>query len=169
MRIKLLKALKVLLVISCSKKKSTKLLTRKQKASDAYMGPMFQVIRKAKRDGRWSPHIHLGIVSAKYGFLRETDYIENYNLKMTKELASKHNQTVISQITKWHEEEQFDYIHVLMGKDYLKSVEGLKTYIDTKIHIENMGGLGLGQRKLVQFLNALSNKPKDLLDFISEG
>ncbi len=164
----MLKALKVLLVISCSKKKSIKLLTKKQKASDAYMGPMFQVIQKAKREGRWGPHIHLGIVSAKYGFLRETDYIENYDLKMTEELASKHNQQVLFQISQWHEEENFDYIHILMGKDYLKSVEGLNKYIETKIHIESMGGLGLGQKKLVQFLNTVSNKPKNLIDFISE-
>lgn len=167
MRFLLLKSLKVLLVISCSKKKSAKLLTKKQKASDAYMGPMFQVIQKAKREGRWGQHIHLGIVSAKYGFLRETDYIEYYDLQMTKELASKRNQEIIFQISRWHEEEHFDYIHILMGKDYLKSVEGLHKYIETKIHIESMGGLGLGQKKLVQFLKTVSSKPKNLLDFIS--
>ena len=42
-----------------------------------------------------------------------------------------------------------------MGKDYLASVKGLEDYIKTDVRIENMGGLGLGQRKLLYFLNSI--------------
>ncbi|UCG02204.1 MAG: peroxide stress protein YaaA [Candidatus Heimdallarchaeota archaeon] len=156
---------KVLLIISCGKKKALELQNREIRASEAYKGPMFQVIRKAKREGRWSSHLFLGIVSAKYGFLRSTDLIKDYDLKMTENLARKHNSQVIQEVIRWNKEEEFDYIYILMGKTYLKAIEGLKTHIDTKIIVENMGGLGVGQQKLVRFLENLS-RTKSLEDFL---
>jgi cytoplasmic iron level regulating protein YaaA (DUF328/UPF0246 family) len=167
MRITCLKGCKVLLIISCGKKKNPKLQKQKMKVSEAYTGPMFQVISKARREGRWYNNIFLGIISAKYGFLRDCDVIENYDLRMSDKLAEQHNPEVISRIVKWHHEENFDYIYVLMGKIYLKTVKGLEDSINTKIKIENMGGLGLGQRKLVRFLEKLSERPETLLDFIN--
>lgn len=126
---------------------------------------MFQVINKAKREGRWSSNLFLGIVSAKYGFLRSSDLIEDYDLKMTLTIAKKHNPQVIQEVIKWNKEEEFDYIFVLMGKIYLKAIEGLETYMDTIIVVENMGGLGVGQQKLVKFLEKFS-KIKSLTDFM---
>lgn len=136
------------------------------RASEAYKGPMFQVIQKAKREGRWSPNLFFGIVSAKYGFLRSTDSIEDYDLKMTLDIARKHNPQVIQEIIKWNNKEEFDYIYVLMGKTYLKAIEGLKSQIDTIIKVENMGGLGVGQQKLLRFLKKFS-KTKSLEDFLT--
>ncbi|MFX0123538.1 MAG: peroxide stress protein YaaA [Candidatus Hodarchaeota archaeon] len=156
---------KILLIISCGKKKDTKLKNQKMRASKAYKGPMFQVINKAKREGRWSSNLFLGIVSAKYGFLRSSDLIEDYDLKMTLTIAKKHNPQVIQEVIKWNKEEEFDYIFVLMGKIYLKAIEGLETYMDTIIVVENMGGLGVGQQKLVKFLEKFS-KIKSLTDFM---
>lgn len=147
---------KYLLIISCGKKKDPKLKTRKLKAEEAYIGPMFQVIQKAKREGRWIPFLFLGIISAKYGFLRGNEYIEYYDLKMTTKIAKKHNLTVLSRIKKWNEEEQFDFIYVLMGKAYLNAVHGIKEITDANVRIENMGGLGFGQQKLLHFLDEVS-------------
>ena len=126
---------------------------------------MFQVIQKAKREGRWGDNLHLGIISAKYGFLRSTASIENYDLKMTSEIARKHNPQVIQEIIKWNKEEKFDYIYILMGKTYLETIEGLETHIDTEIIVENMGGLGVGQQKLVRFLETFSTI-KSLEDYL---
>ncbi|MFX0136564.1 MAG: DUF6884 domain-containing protein [Candidatus Hodarchaeota archaeon] len=159
-----MKGSKILLVISCGKKKTPKLEKQKIKASEAYTGPMFQVIHKAKREGRWNDNIYLGIVSAKYGFLRGYESIENYDLRMTDKLAVQHNPQVIARIIEWHHEENFEYIYVLMGRVYLKAVKGLENYIDTHIKIENMSGLGLGQQKLVRFLEKFSEHPKSLLN-----
>ncbi|MFX0051716.1 MAG: DUF6884 domain-containing protein [Candidatus Hodarchaeota archaeon] len=161
-----MKGSKILLIISCGKKKTLKLQKQRVRASEAYDGPMFQVIRKAKREGRWNDNICLGIISAKYGFLRGYDSIEYYDLRMTDKLADQLNSEVISRIVEWHREEDFEYIYVLMGRVYLKSVKGLEDYIDTRIKIENMGGLGLGQRKLVQFLEKVSKHPKSVLNFM---
>ncbi len=157
---------KALLIISCGKRKALELQNRKMRASEAYKGPMFQVIQKAKREGRWSPNLFFGIVSAKYGFLRSTDSIEDYDLKMTLDIARKHNPQVIQEIIKWNNKEEFDYIYVLMGKTYLKAIEGLKSQIDTIIKVENMGGLGVGQQKLLRFLKKFS-KTKSLEDFLT--
>ncbi|UCE12625.1 MAG: peroxide stress protein YaaA [Candidatus Heimdallarchaeota archaeon] len=157
---------KILLIISCGKKKALGLQDRKMRASEAYTGPMYQVIQKAKREGRWSSSLHLGIVSAKYGFLREDEFIEHYDLKMTDRLAEKLNPQVSEKILKWHNELSFDLIYILMGKTYLKSVQGLDAKVDTKLVVENMGGLGLGQRKLITFLERYSEKAKPLTDFV---
>ena len=148
---------KYLLIVSCGKKKSEDLKYYTLKAKDAYKGPIFQVINKAKREKRWPENLKLGIVSAKYGFLRSNDEITYYDLRMTKSLARKLHSQVIAEIRKWHEDESFSLIYILMGKDYLESIQGLGEYIKTEIIIENMGGLGVGQRKLVNFLDSLRN------------
>lgn len=157
---------KALLIISCGKRKAPELQNREMCVVEAYKGPMFQVIQKAKREGRWGDNLHLGIISAKYGFLRSTDSIESYDLKMTSEIARKHNPQVIQEIIKWNKEENFDYIYILMGKTYLEAIGGLETHIDTEIIVENMGGLGIGQQKLVRFLETFSST-KSLEDFLS--
>lgn len=135
-------------------------------ASKAYTGPMYQVIQKARREGKWSSNLFLGIISAKYGFLRSDDSIEYYDLKMTQKIAESHNSQVIREIIKWNNKEKFEHIYVLMGKVYLKTVEGLETRLDTKIVVESMGGLGLGQQKLVSFLEKFSRKTGSLMDFM---
>ncbi len=148
---------KYLLIISCGKKKSEVLKYHALKAEEAYKGPMFQVINKAKRENRWPDNLKLGIISAKYGFLRSSDQITNYDLKMTKLLAKQLQSQIVQKILNWHEIESFSHIYVLMGRDYLASVEGLDDAINSKVRIENMGGLGIGQRKLLDFLNSIVN------------
>ncbi len=143
---------KILLIVSCGKKKAEELKTKNMKAEDAYRGPMFQVINKAKREKRWSPKLRLGIISAKYGFLRGDDEIGYYDKRMTKTLATQHQFNVLEKIRNYHETESFSLIYVLMGKDYLLSVHGLENVVDTRVKIENLGGLGIGQRKLANFL-----------------
>lgn len=149
---------KILLIISCGKKKAIRLHDMKLPASKAYKGPMFQVIDKAKREGRWNSDIFLGIISAKYGFLRDNDEIEYYDMRMTPILSKQHNLNVIKAIKKWQREENFDLIHILMGKNYLGAVAGIERQLSTEIVIQNMGGLGIGQRKL-----------KNLIDKYSKG
>ncbi|MFX1285761.1 MAG: DUF6884 domain-containing protein [Promethearchaeota archaeon] len=157
---------KVLLVVSCSKKKSPQLYDRKMRAIEAYTGPMFQVIHKAQREGKWDSNLFLGIISAKYGFLRSDEFIENYDLKMTRQIAEKHNPQVIREMIRWNNEEKFNWIYVLMGKTYLKAVEGLEAHINTNIEVENMGGLGIGQQKLVQFLELVSERSMSLTELV---
>jgi len=147
---------KYLLIISCGKKKSEELQEHALKAEDAYKGPLFQVINKAKRENRWPKNLELGIISAYYGFLRSSDQINNYDLKMTKSIAKNLRLEIIEKIQIWHESEAFSHIYVLMGKEYLTSIDGLQNVIESKITIENMGGLGIGQRKLLDFLNSIN-------------
>ena len=149
---------KILLVISCSKKKDELLKVRPMKAMDAYHGPMFQVINKAKRENRWNSNIELGIISAKYGFLRDKDLIEYYDKKMSRKLALLHRQQILTKIKEWHSEENFSLIYILMGKMYLESVENLENIIKTEIKIESMQGLGIGQQKLFNFIESMRKR-----------
>lgn len=148
---------KILLIISCGKKKAEELKINKMRAEDAYRGPMFQVINKAKRENRWSSNLRLGIISAEYGFLRGEEQIGYYDKRMTRTLAKHHKPIVLDKIRKYNEEESFSLIYVLMGKDYLIAVDGLDKAVDANVIIENMGGLGIGQRKLVNFLSEVKN------------
>ncbi len=128
------------------------------KARNAYLGPMFQVINKAKREKRWNSSLYLGIISAKYGFLREDDYIEYYDKKMTTTLATHLQQEVLNKIFEWHAEEDFSRIYILMGKIYLEAVRGLEKLITTEIKKESMQGLGIGQRKLLNFIESIRKR-----------
>jgi hypothetical protein len=129
-------------------------MNQEMKAQDAYIGPMFQVINKAKREKRWPSNLHLGIISAKYGFLREDDLISFYDLRMTKSRAKNLRQEILEKIYKWDEELSFTLIYVLLGLDYLESVIGLDEVLKCQIIIENMGGLGIGQKKLKEFIQS---------------
>lgn len=142
------------------------LKTQKMKAFEGYTGPMFQVIHKAQREHRWNPQVHLGIVSAKYGFLRSSDYIEDYELRISSSLAQELNSQVIRAISLWHKETPFEEIYILMGKDYLRTVYNLESHVDTKIRIEGMGGTGLGQKKLKHFINENVPNRHSLLDHV---
>jgi hypothetical protein len=152
------------LILSCGKKKAEELNSKRMKAEEAYRGPMFQVIRKAKREKKWSSALNLGIISAKYGFLRGDDEIEYYDKRMTKTLAKQLRPQVLQKIIKFHESESFTLIYILMGKDYLISVDGLEEIIDVKVITENMGGLGIGQKKLVNFLIEIKEREQATLD-----
>jgi hypothetical protein len=143
---------KILLIVSCGKKKADELKIKKMKAEDAYRGPMFQVINKAKRENRWSSKLRLGIISAEYGFLRGDEKIEYYDKRMTKTLATQYQSETLEKIRNYNEFESFSLIYVLMGRDYLLSVHGLENVVNTTVKIENMGGLGIGQRKLANFI-----------------
>ena len=157
-KVQYLSSRKILLIISCGKKKADELINNRMKAEEAYRGPMFQVIRKAKRENRWSSALKLGIISAKYGFLRGEEKIDYYDKRMTKTLAKQYRSSVLEKIRKYHELESFSLIYILMGKDYLLSVDGLENIVDARVKIENMGGLGIGQRKLVNFLQEVEER-----------
>ena len=152
---------KILVIVSCGKSKAEKLKKIPMRAEDAYRGPIFQVINKAKREKKWSENIELGIISAKYGFLRGYEYITDYEQRMTPMIAKKLNPQVLEKIHLWYESDLFSIIYVLMGKDYLSTVQGLKELVSpTRVIIENMGGLGIGQRKMLQFIDLMSEKQK---------
>ena len=151
---------KILLILSCGKKKNADLKVRPLKAIDAYLGPMYQILKK--RLPFWPGNLFLGIISAKYGFLHSFDLIEYYDLKMTPKIAQKHRLSVISSIQEWNTIEHFDLIYILMGKVYLLSIEGIQDFIPTNIEINSMDGLGFGQQKLVRFLEKYFKIPLEM-------
>jgi hypothetical protein len=150
---------RILVIVSCGKSKAEELKKYPMRAEEAYRGPIFQVINKAKRENKWGENIELGVISAKYGFLRGKEYIKDYDLRMTPIIAKKLNSQVIEKINLWHKSNPFSLIYILMGKDYLITIKGLKERLSpTQVIIENMGGLGIGQKKLVQFVDSTNKK-----------
>ncbi len=153
--------MKDLLIISCSEKKHSNLTREKMPAIDAYTGVFFQVIKKARREGYWPPNLRLGIISAKYGLLKENDPISYYNQKMTITRARELKTQIQTKLKNWVNIEHFNSIYVLIGKIYLLTLHEITTHIDTPIYLLKMGkGIGEGQRNLKYFLQQFSNKEK---------
>jgi cytoplasmic iron level regulating protein YaaA (DUF328/UPF0246 family) len=60
-----------------------KLGTDPMPAIERYDGPVFRVLRKAKKEGHWPDQLEILIVSAEYGLIKADKLIDFYDRKMT--------------------------------------------------------------------------------------
>lgn len=133
-----------LLVISCSKSKD--------KSSDVlpaikrYTGAWYGVINKLKRENRYPPNLDIVIISAKYGFLKPNDLIENYDLRMTEKQAKELNHEIISKFKMLSKRSIFNTIYINLGKDYLPAIDGLNNIFQQNSKIKYAKGR-VGERK----------------------
>lgn len=111
------------LIISCSAKKNSN--TNPLPAMELYDGPYYRTLRKLN-DEKKLQKIHIMIISAKYGLLNPYDPIEDYNLKMTDEIAQKLNKKLKKDLNQFLKERNFNEIYISMGKDYQKAINGLE-------------------------------------------
>jgi cytoplasmic iron level regulating protein YaaA (DUF328/UPF0246 family) len=131
---------KDLIIISCSarKKKSRGLV----KAWDLYDGVIFRVLKKNKIDFN---KFDVRIISAKYGFLKPTDKIKYYDLKMNKnraEILRNVNTKYFRTLLKGN----YKKVYFCLGKIYLSTIAS-NLLRDKKIKIVK-GGIGIKMKKL---------------------
>ncbi|MBO8172415.1 MAG: peroxide stress protein YaaA [Bacillaceae bacterium] len=111
--------MKDLLLISCSQKKTE---LKRGNALDVYNGPYYQIIKKLKRENKFPKTLDLYILSAKYGIIKESDTIDNYDQKMTlqrgKELYTKN----LNRLEKILQNNNYNNFFVNLGKLYLESI-----------------------------------------------
>lgn len=79
--------MKNLLIIACSATKRPD--PHPMPAIDRYDGPMYWVLRKAKKEGRWPDQLEILILSAKHGLIEADKPIDFYDCKMTPTRAKK--------------------------------------------------------------------------------
>ena len=135
-----------LLIVSCSDTKCPD--DGDMKAMDRYLGPIFQTL---KAQGV-PPNVDVAIMSAKHGLIKADTPLENYNLKMSKDLADKFKGDPDQMNRIRNTMAGYDDVIVQGGKDY-KDV--LRTAAGDMNIKEIPGGRGIGdQRNLM--MNAIA-------------
>src|SRR5579875_351231 len=69
-----------LLLIACSQRKLS--ISGLLPALERYDGGHYRLLRKARREGYWTENLEVFILSAKYGLIRSSTPIENYERRM---------------------------------------------------------------------------------------
>jgi len=147
--------MKFLLIVSCSgKKNKTK---KKIPAIKRYEGVYYKVINKLKRENKFPSNLDIIIISAKYGFLKPNDLIENYDLKMNKKQARKLNKSIVRDLRNYIRDKKYKEIFINLGKDYMLSIRGFEQFIpkETKIIVAN-GGIGKKMKQMKEWILNLS-------------
>ncbi len=114
-----------LLIIGCSQKKDPS--QTPMKALNRYNGVNFKVIKKFKRERKLPENLDIVIISAKYGFLRADDYIDDYDLRMTKKRAQELHPAILNELEELISNNTYKEIFINLGKDYLPAIEGFNT------------------------------------------
>ena len=143
--------MKFLLIVSCSgKKNKTK---KKIPAIKRYEGVYYKVINKLKRENKFPSNLDVIIISAKYGFLKQNDLIENYDLKMNKKQARKLNKSIVRDLRNYTRDKKYKEIFINLGKDYMLSIEGFEQFIpkETKIIVAN-GAIGKKMKQMKEWI-----------------
>lgn len=110
-----------LLIISCSQRKRCDpgLLP----AIERYDGVNFRVLRKAKREGYWPENLDVLILSGKYGLLRPSTLIEDYDLRMTVQRATVLAAQVSADLDGYLERTPFSEVFINLGKVYMVALD----------------------------------------------
>jgi hypothetical protein len=111
-----------LLILSCSqtKIKNTDMLP----AIERYDGPSYKVLRKIMNSSNYNNSLDIAIISAKYGLLQPDDIIEDYDLKMNKDIAESLNNEVVEELRKQISNNKYENIFLNIGSDYKLAVDG---------------------------------------------
>ncbi|MCX7593314.1 MAG: hypothetical protein N2235_06070 [Fischerella sp.] len=141
-----------LLIIACSQRKLTDdgLLP----AIARYDGGHFRVLRKAQRDGYWSNHIDVLILSAKYGLIESCTPIANYEQRMNKKRACELKTQVTQTLQAYAQKGIYSEVYVDLGKDYQSAIEGLGELFKGSLVTHAQGSIGKRLQSLKDWLSA---------------
>lgn len=124
---------KNLLIISCSESKNES--PQPIPAMQRYTGPCYKVINKLIKGNKFPSSLEIGIISAKYGFLKATDLIEYYDLRMSEKRAKELNREILKKLESLFKEGYFHAIFINLGKDYLPAINGFQNIISQNTEV----------------------------------
>lgn len=108
---------KELLVISCSDRKNN--CTEPLPAIERYTGAWYEVINKLKRENKYPSNVDVVIISAEYGFVKSTDIIRDYDLRMTEKRARELRSDILRKFTNLFDSAFYDTIFINLGVEYI--------------------------------------------------
>jgi hypothetical protein len=153
-----------LLIVACSQKKDPS--PHPLKAIDRYDGVNFRVIKKFKRERKLPGNLDIVIISAKYGILRPDEYIDFYNVRMTRQKARTLHSQILNHLRNLFSSNDYQEIFVNLGKDYLPAIEGIEDFVSCPVvHAEGRIGEKMGaMKRWVTRIALFSEDQKTLTD-----
>lgn len=147
---------KCLVVLGCSATKRQ--VGGQLPAVSLYDGPTFRVLRTYLREYRWPARLSVAVLSAKYGIIGGLSHISPYDQRMTpsraEELASGVNRTL------WQWRSGHTQIDLILGQDYLRSIDQAQLDEGTvRVRVVE-GPIGVKLNALHGLLRSLGRKPR---------
>jgi hypothetical protein len=136
-------AARYLLIVACSQRKCV--TPGVLPALERYDGVYFRVLRKARREGYWPAKLDVLIVSAKYGLLEANTPITHYDVRMTREQATRLRPLVVPPLAEWIASRTYTEIFLNMGKTYHMALDGWDVSLTRDITVLYAKG-GIGQK-----------------------
>lgn len=158
-----------LLIIACSQKKDP--LQAPMKALDRYQGVNFNVLKKLKRERTLPGNLDIVIISAKYGFLKADEYIDDYDLRMTKKRAKELHSAILDELRELISNNIYREIFINLGKDYLPAIEGFEKWVTCPV-LYAQGRIGEKMRDMKKWIiriSLLSDDQKTLTDLVLQS
>jgi len=158
-----------LLIIGCSQKKDPSQTL--MKALNRYNGVNFKVIKKFKRERKLPENLDIVIISAKYGFLKLDEYIDDYDLRMTKKRAQELHPAILNELEELISNNTYKEIFINLGKDYLPAIEGFEKYVTCPV-LYAQGRIGEKLRDMKKWIiriSLLSDDQKTLTDLVLQS
>ncbi|MDE0485296.1 MAG: hypothetical protein OXI67_22220 [Candidatus Poribacteria bacterium] len=145
---------KSLLIISCSGRKIK--TPGAIPAYQRYDGQMYRVIAKAQREAYFPTDVlDIAIISAKLGFLKWDDKIEDYDQLMTDKQSDTLRASVQEDMRSFLDGKDYDKGYINLGARYRKTLEGFDWDEYFSKVIEAEGGIGKKLSQLKSWLVSL--------------
>jgi hypothetical protein len=146
-----------LLLLGCSDRKRA--VKGKLPALELYDGVNFRVLRAFLNEHGWPPGLCIKILSAKYGLIDATDLIETYDQRLDESTARQMNGKVLKALASVGTP---TCVFVNLGKDYLRSVEGIERLFPGQQFVYAEGGIGLKMAQMKKWLRSLGGQTASL-------
>jgi len=151
----MLTGLRYLLIVACSQRKRPDpgLLP----AIERYDGVNFRLLRKARREGHCPESLDVLILSAKYGLIKATTLIENYDLRMTWERALALQSEVSAALDAYLSQMDYCEVFINLGQTYLVALARSKEIprLRGKVYYAT-GGIGEKMSQMKHWLYSIS-------------
>jgi hypothetical protein len=144
-----------LLIVSCSQRKNDS--CGLMPAINRYDGPYYQSLRKLMVSSKMPRNLDIKIISAKYGLLNANDNIENYDLRMTADIARALHPQIIRGLKCVIDSKPYSEVYVNLGKDYLPAIDGFEKIIDRPI-VFATGGIGVKRKQMIDWIVSHNSK-----------
>ena len=151
-----------LLLQSCSASKRE--IDTPVPAFDLYTGYFYKILKKAIRENEIRSDMDISILSAKYGFLDQSEEIPYYDQRMDASRAKELNEKVVDSIADHIDGADYNRIVVNMGKSYRSAIAGLGDRVEVPLVAVSGNGIGEKGHSLHQFIRGDDSVVMELTD-----
>jgi len=146
--------------MSCSSRKKAGLA--RGRAWDIYDGQLFRVLKKLFRTHpNWQQHLHILIVSGRYGVLEPEQVIDTYEERLTRRASQEPGGSWADALRRAVAGQRFQAVHVNLGKDYLRVLPDLReVFADAALDWAS-GSIGVRNGQTRRWVSAHIVDPSD--------